>query len=123
MEIETTEEDQRKLQALEEELWKAATRFDQAYMEMVFSKDFFEFGRSGQIHTRESCLSHSSGEIAAVLPLKNLRIRLISIDVAQVTYDSEVTYNNIVEKAHRSSIWSRKNNSWELRFHQGTAFE
>jgi len=123
MDFELTEIDRTKLQRLEEELWLAETRFDRDYMESVMASDFFEFGRSGRIHTREKCLSVTASTIDAAIPLKNLKIRLLTSDVAQVTYDSEVTYDSTVEKGRRSSIWSRNGESWLLRFHQGTAFE
>jgi hypothetical protein len=58
----------------------------------------------------------------AVLPLPNLRIRLLDADTAQVTYDSTVRYDGEVEHGHRSSIWSRTADGWVLRFHQGTPF-
>lgn len=111
------------LQRLEEELWREETRFDRSYMERVIASDFFEFGRSGRTYQREDTLSHDRQTIDAVLPLKNLRIRLLADDVAQVTYNSFVTYDGVVEKGRRSSIWSRINGKWVLRFHQGTPFE
>ncbi len=120
--MEIPEEDRAKLQKLEEELWIAKTRFNRHYMEEVMATDFFEFGRSGRIHSREDCLSVNGTHIDAVIPLKNLNIRLLTYEVAQVTYDSAVTYDGIVEKGHRSSIWSRSGKSWKLRFHQGTTF-
>ena len=123
MDYELAEIDRVALQRLEEELWLSETRYDRAYMENIMATEFFEFGRSGQIHSREKCLSVTSGTIDAVLPLKNLKIRLLTIDVAHVTYDSEVTYDSAVERARRSSIWSRIDESWQLRFHQGTALE
>lgn len=122
MAIELSEIDRLNLQRKEEELWLAETRFDRAYMEQVMAKDFFEFGRSGRIHTREHCLSSVSSAIDAIIPLQNLKIRLLAEDVAQITYDSEVTYDKVVEKGRRSSIWTRYEGSWQLRFHQGTAF-
>ena len=121
MNTEISEQDRGKLQQLEEELWLVETRFDRAYMEEIMAPDFFEFGRSGRIHSRESCLSHEAAPIDAIIPLQNLQIRLLTHDVAQVTYDSEVTYDGVVEKGRRSSIWSRSEASWKLRFHQGTA--
>lgn len=120
--MEISEEDRSKLQKLEEELWIEKTRFDRPYMEEVMASDFFEIGRSGRVHSRESCLSHESVPIDAVIPLQNLQIRLLADDVAQVTYDSEVTYDGVVEKGRRSSIWTRSGKDWKLRFHQGTAF-
>ena len=122
MSIKISEEDRSKLQKLEEELWIEETRFDKPYMEKIMASDFFEFGRSGRVHSRDSCLSHEPVPIDAVIPLQNLRIRLLTHDVAQVTYDSEVTYIGVVEKGRRSSIWTRFGEGWKLRFHQGTAF-
>lgn len=92
-------------------------------MEKIMAVDFFEIGRSGRIRSREDYLSHTAGVIDAVIPLQNLKIRLLIADVVQVTYDSEVTYNHIVEKGHRSSIWTRNGDTWQLRLHQGTAFK
>ena len=122
MNIEISEKDATELQCLEQELWIAETRCDRAYMETVMAPDFFEFGRSGRIYKREEILAHGSGTIEAVIPLQNLNIKLLSADVAQVTYDSEATFDGDVEKARRSSIWSKSGESWKLRFHQGTAF-
>lgn len=35
------------LRQLEESLWIAHTRFDQAYMQQILSPEFVEFGRQG----------------------------------------------------------------------------
>jgi len=111
------------LEQLEEELWRAETRFNRQYMENIFAADLFEFGRSGRIHSRDKLLSAKGVEIKARLPLEDLEIRLISNYVAQVTYNSHVEYDGVIESARRSSIWSFTNEKWELRFHQGTPFE
>lgn len=121
--MEVPEKDLLILQRLEEELWISESRYDLPYMRKVMSEDFFEFGRSGKIYNRDQCLVHSTSVIDAVIPLKNLKIRLLAVDVAQVTYDSEVTYGGMVEKGRRSSIWTKSEKGWQLRFHQGTAFE
>ncbi|MCY4653414.1 MAG: nuclear transport factor 2 family protein [Dehalococcoidia bacterium] len=119
--MELSSEDRGELEDLEESLWRAETRFDIKLMDQIFSADFFEFGRSGRVYGRQECLNVESQPIDARLPLENLRVRLISPDVAQVTYVSSVTYDGIEELANRSSIWTRAGNGWQLRFHQGTA--
>ena len=111
------------LSRLEVELWQGETRFIRAYMEEVFANDLFEFGRSGRTYQREELLSAQGTEIDARIPLVNLNIRLLSETVAQVTYNSYVTYNGVVEKGRRSSIWSRLGKKWVLRFHQGAPFD
>jgi hypothetical protein len=110
------------LTQLEESMWRAATRFDLAFMEKTLAPDFFEFGRSGSAWSREQILDMAGRTIEAVLPLPNLQMRLLDADTAQVTYDSAVAFDGTMEHAHRSSVWSRRAEGWVLRFHQGTPF-
>jgi hypothetical protein len=113
------------LRHLEEELWIAETRYDAVYMNEIFAPDFFEFGRSGRVWSHAEMLGFRSGPaIDAVLPLPNFAVRELADDVVQVTYNSAVTYDGVVQYARRSSIWSRANTNagWQLRFHQGTPF-
>jgi hypothetical protein len=108
------------LTALEEAMWRGETRYDLAFQERHFAADFIEFGRSGRTYNREQIIRSGSDEIDAVLPLPNLRIRMLSADVAQLLYDSQVRYDGVWQHSHRSSIWSRVPGSWVMRFHQGT---
>jgi hypothetical protein len=121
--IDLTDEDRELLRKLEEELWRAETRFDRHRMEELIAGDFFEFGRSGRVSQREDTLDVPRGPIDAVLPLPNFQARLLTPAVAQVIYNSAVTYDGIVYHARRSSIWSRTETGWRLRFHQGTQFK
>ena len=115
-------EERETLRKLEEELWGEATRFDPRRMNELIAADFFEYGRSGRVYRREDTLAVPRQPIDAQLPLAHFRARLLSPEIAQVTYDSAVTYDGVVEHARRSSIWSRTPSGWELRFHQGTPF-
>ena len=122
METKLTAEARQLLQRLEEELWRAETRFDVSRMEEIIAEDFFEFGRSGRIYQRTDTLSVPSTPIEAVIPLPDFDARLLCEGVAQVTYNSVVTYGENIEEARRSSIWTRSSDGWKLRFHQGTPF-
>ena len=113
-------QDKQLLQTLEENLWKSETRFDMDWMERTLASDFLEFGRSGRVYSRNETLGLESQPIDARLPLENFKARLIGPDVALVTYISAVAYGGVVELGNRSSIWSRTERGWELRFHQGT---
>mgnify|MGYP000624677196 CR=1 FL=1 len=110
------------LKALEESLWRAETRFDDAVMDQVFAKDFCEFGRSGRIYQRHEMLlgQGDAVEIKATLPLRDFRVRALSKDIMQVMYVSEVWYGSQIETGNRSSIWRRDTAGWKLCFHQGT---
>lgn len=118
--MEISDEDIAVLRTLEEDLWRRETRFDNEYMERLFAEDFLEYGRSGRIYSRRDCLSHEPQDIDAVLPLPKFEVRLLTPEVAQVTYESRVSCGGVEERGNRSSIWSRSGDSWVLRFHQGT---
>jgi hypothetical protein len=110
------------LTRLEEDMWREGTRYDLAFQERRFAPDFVEFGRSGQVYTREQVICTNPQQILALLPLPNLSVRLLDTNTAQVTYDSQVTHAGIVQYTHRSSIWSRIGGIWVMRFHQGTPY-
>lgn len=105
------------LMALEKSLWRAETRFDPAYLELVLAADFVEFGRSGRVYTRDGVLAASRQNLDATL--RDLAVHQVADDVALLTYVSEVRYDE-VEGANRSSLWFRDSGRWLLRFHQGT---
>ncbi len=118
-----SERDIDELRRLEESLWRAETRFDRALMDETFAADFYEIGRSGRVHSREACLDlPAEPEIAIVLPLPDFAVRMLAPDLAQVTYSSFVTYDGVLQRGRRSSMWSRTDGRWRLRFHQGTPF-
>lgn len=120
--MELSHQDVQALRQLEESLWQAEVRFSIEDMEGILAPDFFEFGRSGRTYDRQTILESETYEIKAVLPLPDFRVRLLGPDVAQVTYNSIVDYPTGIEYGRRSSIWSRDNGKWKLRFHQGTPF-
>jgi hypothetical protein len=114
------------LTRLEESLWQTETRYDPVLMDRLFADDFFEFGRSGRVYTREDLILPASAKrpIHVCLPLPRLRFTVIDTNSVLVTYVSEVRRESgEVERANRSSIWSRHNGAWKLRFHQGTPIQ
>lgn len=121
--MEIDSEDREIFRRLEEELWREETRFDRVRMNELIADDFFEFGRSGRIYSKKDTLAIAPQKLDSVLPLPDFRVRLISENVAQVTYNSEVTYDGVVEYGRRSSLWSRTASGWQLQFHQGTPFQ
>jgi hypothetical protein len=114
---------QTKLVRLEESLWQAESRFDRAHLERVLAPDFYEFGRSGRVYTRRQTLAAEPGPIDARLPLRNLCFRMLDVNTAQLTYDSQEGLDGELLHTHRSSIWTRTPQGWQLRYHQGTPFE
>lgn len=120
--MEISSEDRETLESLEQQLWYQETRFNKQRMNELLAQDFFEFGRSGRVYQRQDTLAAVPQTMDAVFS-SPIHIRLLSENVAQVTYNSAVAYDGVVEHARRSSIWSRTTNGWVLRFHQGTPFQ
>ena len=118
--IEISKEDSEQLRELEQSLWQQEYRFDRTHMEATLAPDFFEFGRSGRVYRRDEALDIEGQPIHALLPLPQFVARLITEDVALITYVSEVAYGDNIERANRSSLWSRYSTGWKMRFHQGT---
>ena len=118
-------DDVARLTALEESLWRPATRFDREHLERVLADDFDEFGRSGRHWTREASMAMDAAPFSTVLPLPGLRVRAIGADGALLTYRSETTYPGSATAliSRRSSVWQRIDGEWRLRFHQGTPVE
>ena len=114
------EEELRELRQLEERLWQSEWRYSKAFLDEVLAPDFFEFGASGRAYTRAETLAAPPQEIDAVLPLIDFEARWLAPDLAQVTYESIDHAQGSERRALRSSMWSRMEESWRLRFHQGT---
>lgn len=112
------------LTRLEEGMWTASSRYDPDFQEERFAHDFFEFGRSGRIYSREQIVRIASIEnvIRAHFPLDGLSFRLLGEWIVQSTYNSHVEYDGIIEHARRSSIWVREAGVWKMKFHQGTPY-
>lgn len=120
-----TPQDMVELASLEEGMWIAESRYDEAFQAQRFADDFFEFGRSGRAYGRaQAVLPHSSREeIHAQLPLEKLRFRMLDEHTVQIAYNSHVTHDGVVEHARRSSLWTKAHGVWRMRFHQGTPYE
>ena len=111
------------LQALEESLWRAGTRYDRVYAEQIFAPDFHEFGRSGRSYGFAEAVAMTGDVIDCELPLPAFEVAMLSDDVALATYRSRVRHDGVLQVSNRSSLWVRYDGRWQLRFHQGTPTE
>ena len=121
--MQLSQTDRELLRRLEEDLWRPEIRFDRVQMERLVASDFFEYGRSGRVYSREDILASKAERFTVRLPLPDFDVRLLGHDVAQVTYSSIVRYDDEWLYGRRSSIWCRSLGRWLLRFHQGTPYD
>lgn len=107
------------LQALEESMWRAETRFDPAYMNAVLHPEFAEVGRSGRVFTRDEVLNMPPVPISIEIPRATFSVSEIADGIALVVYETIPT-DSMHGAAHRSSVWVLDGARWLLRYHQGT---
>jgi len=58
-------------------LWITEKRFNKKYLDKILPPDFFEFGRSGRVYTREKTLSSPTKKNNVNLSLKDFKIHPI----------------------------------------------
>lgn len=111
-----------RLRACEEALLDPAVRRDRARVEQFLAEDFEEFGSSGRVWTRTEIIDELAGESYVPLTIEDFRCAMIADAVALVTYRSVKSSDPMGMRitSVRSSIWTKKDGMWKLRFHQGT---
>jgi hypothetical protein len=111
--------DEEELGQLEEAMFRNETRGDREWLERHLAPDFIEFGRSGKRYPRRVLIEFevaSTIDVNAILPLPEFRMTGLTPDCVLLTCVSEVGG----ERANRSSVWTRSDDGWVLRFHQAT---
>ncbi|CAM3843177.1 DUF4440 domain-containing protein [Mesobacillus zeae] len=102
---------------LEARLLSPQVRISPEEIELLLSKDFFEFGSSGKVIHREDCVGES-GLSVREMSLNDFEISLLSENVVLATY-RVIDCTRKLETL-RSSIWKRESGQWRMFFHQGT---
>ena len=99
-----------------------SVRHDPSRVSAFLADDFFEFGASGRVWTRDQILELLATEEYAPPIVEDFACHRIADEVVLVTYRT-VRINKELghrEAALRSSLWIRRSGTWKIRFHQGT---
>jgi hypothetical protein len=110
------------LRACEQSLLDPAVRKDRTRISEYLAYNFEEFGSSGRVWSRDEILDELADETPVPLLLKAFHCECIAEDVALVTYRvvRGPDQAGLSVTSLRSSIWTEKDGTWKLRFHQGT---
>jgi hypothetical protein len=110
------------LRACEEALLDPAVRSDRARVDEFLAKDFQEFGASGRLWSRTEILDELAYKHYVPPTIEGFHCVLLADTVALVTYRTVrgPDLAGIRVSSLRSSIWTKRDSTWELRFHQGT---
>jgi hypothetical protein len=109
------------LRALELELLESTTRKNAERVSDLLSDSFQEFGSSGRIYSKRDIILALQEETPISISLSDFEMKLLSDQVALVTYKSvKARQNALPSTALRSSIWLQDGDRWRMIFHQGT---
>ncbi|HWW22247.1 MAG TPA: nuclear transport factor 2 family protein [Edaphobacter sp.] len=111
------------LKALEESLLDPANRRNPAFVSTLLTDDFLEFGSSGRTFDKAAILEDLRNEPPhPAARLSDFAIRPLTPEVMLVTYRTtrHDSSGHIIHQAQRSSIWTNRDNRWQITFHQGT---
>ncbi|XVX21240.1 DUF4440 domain-containing protein [Actinomycetota bacterium] len=105
--------------ALERELQGSECRADPGRVGELLDADFLEIGASGRIWDRAAVtemLLEEGADAAAPIEMHDLAARPLTPDLVQVLWVSQ----RAGQRAARSSLWRRTDDTWRLVYHQGT---
>jgi hypothetical protein len=110
------------LRSCEEAPLDEGVRHDRAKVAALLSEDFVEFGSSGRVWNRNEILDLLESEAFQPVSVEDFRCKLLSDSVALITYRTRRSRADGQGKSSslRSSIWTKQEDMWRLRFHQGT---
>ena len=102
---------------LELQLMDPHFRRDRAAVADLLAEDFYEFGASGRVWSRDAILELMVTEPEFAQPVvEDFAVRMVASEVALATY-------RVVRESGsnlRSSLWIQEQGQWKMLFHQGT---
>ena len=107
---------------LEERLAMPTADDTMAVLASLLASEFLEFGSSGRVFDRATVLEALVQGDRPRVVLENFKANVIAQGVILVTYISRsVPGARWTPPALRSSLWCRREERWQLVFHQGTS--
>ena len=108
------------VEALEISLLKPEVRKSRDSLERLLADDFLEIGSSGKEWRKAEIIRALLDATSYPIGFDSMVSRYVGENVVLVTYRSRRLQSPDRNDAIRSSIWRRRNDEWELVFHQGT---
>jgi hypothetical protein len=116
-----SDETGRELRSLEERLLTQPVRASYDELSALLAPEFLEIGSSGTRHDRSFVLETLPVEPAAQRTLSQFEHRTLAPGLVQVFYRTRWHRAGEPDRhALRTSIWRRRDDSWQMLYHQGT---
>ena len=107
------------LMELEMSLLKSSDRKSEIVSQLL-AEDFLEFGSSGKVFNKAETMHSLKIESTTQFDASQFRTRMLAPDVALLTY-SALRHGDPPLRSLRCSVWEKKEDHWQMVFHQGTA--
>jgi hypothetical protein len=106
---------------LEKKLIDPKVRINREQLETLLAPDFFEFGCSGKVWTRETIVNALLNSPPVEVEAYDFKALDLAKDIVLVTYKTKkADPGGSAIVVLRSSIWKLHGEHWQLVFHQGT---
>ncbi len=109
---------QQTLLALELQLLAPDIRRSRPEVAALLCSEFREIGCSGRSYSRKEILDRLANETAHAIQIEQFTVKSLGPEAALALYTSV----HGSSRAHRSSVWVRREGRWLMPHHQGTAF-
>ena len=101
---------------LEVRLLQPDIRHSRESLSLLLAEEFREFGSSGRVYTRSEIIDALASETTAPFSISDFLAVPLSAGAALVTYRASRPGSSSL----RSSVWVRRDDRWQILFHQGT---
>lgn len=118
----------KQIEDLEVELLQPEARRSAKRINELLADDFVEFGMFGKIYSKQDfveLLPNSKEEKFEKYKASDFKAREIATDTVLLTYKASIAFLKTNEKIWtlRSSIWQKRDDNWQMIFHQGTVIK
>ena len=110
------------IRRLEEQLLQSEVRRSRPALEALLANDFTEFATDGVAYTKVQVIDALQREATSRRSLTDFHIVALADNIVLATYRAIRRNERSTETVEslRSSIWTYRDDRWQLAFHQGT---
>ena len=105
---------------LEQRLLDPRVRSSPAALSRLLADDFVEFGSYGRVYDKRQVIDALQRESGVAFSLQDFQARALGPGVVLATFRVVRSAQGCTRVSLRSSIWEKKEGSWQMVFHQGT---
>lgn len=89
-------------------------------LKSLIADDFVEYGKSGHVYHQKDVFEWLDNNPKRKIHAFDFQLKALSKNIALLTYVSEETENHQTFQVYRSSLWKKRQDQWQIIFHQGT---